>query len=64
MELVEQIPAASRVLVGREVDFEVAAGQHLALGRFNPVVTFLNETVPAGKKWVVNCSIRIVEIDV
>ncbi len=39
--------------------FEVIAGKSLRLETSPGGITYLNETVPAGKKWVVNISVQV-----
>ena len=55
-------PTGTIVKSGGET-FEVAAGKNLKLETSPEGVTYLNDTVPVGKKWIANISVSVKEVD-
>lgn len=51
-------PTGTIVMSGGET-FEVTAGKNLKIETSPEGLTYLNETVPSGKKWIVSISIHI-----
>ena len=61
MELSNSTIAPSRHLQGLEQDIAIAAGEKIRIRVVNE--DLLNETCPAGKKWVAVVSVDIKETD-
>lgn len=65
MELVETSPPGEAIRNG-STEFNLSAGNKLQIrqNETGDIVYELDETVPAGKKWVVIISVRVAETDV
>jgi len=59
----EQILLAATQRVGN-TSFEVTAGKSLKIETFPAGEEIINETVPAGKKWLLDVWLKIREVDV